>query len=97
MSSARRTKLSPDAEAIRARLNAAYDFDDAQVLILNSALECFDRMQAARAVIEAEGMTFPDSRGNPRVRPEVLIERDARSLLLKHWKQLGLDLEPLTR
>ena len=45
-------------------------------------------------VVEAQGMSFGDAKGMIRTRPEVNIERDARTSFLRSMVQLRLNLEP---
>ena len=50
-------------------------------------------LDAARKVLDAEGVTYTDRFGAPRARPEVGIERDSRLAFLRALRELGLDLE----
>jgi hypothetical protein len=73
----------------------AWEFDENGLTLLESALVCLDRAEAARAVVEREGLTVTDRHGCLRPHPAVAIERDFRGLFLRKVKSLGLDLEPL--
>lgn len=69
--------------------------DDAGHLILQTALEAFDRLQQAKRHITKHGATFTDRFGQMRPNPSITIERDARAGMLAALKALNLDLEPL--
>ncbi len=71
--------------------------DEAGLLVLETALLAFDRMEAARKLIDAEGSVVKDRFGQPRAHPAVVIERDARSAMLTGLRQLNLDVEPARR
>jgi phage terminase small subunit len=72
---------------------AEWDLEAPARAILEQAAKTLDRLTEARSVLDVEGLTFPDARGNPRVRPEVTIERDARLALARLLRELGLDAE----
>jgi hypothetical protein len=61
--------------------------------ILISAGEAWDRGTAAREVIERDGATYLDRFGQPKMRPEVLIERDMKSLFARLIRELDLDIQ----
>lgn len=69
--------------------------DDASLIILESALEAFDRMRQAQALLAEEGLVVKDRFGQDKAHPAAAIERDAKGTMLRHIKALGLDLEPL--
>jgi phage terminase small subunit len=69
--------------------------DDAGLLLLQTALEAYDRMKSAAAQIEADGETIKDRFGQLKPHPLLPTERDARAQMLAALKQLNLDLEPL--
>jgi phage terminase small subunit len=48
-----------------------------QLHLLRLAAEAYDRSQAARAVLDKEGVTYLDRFGQPKARPETIVERDA--------------------
>lgn len=69
--------------------------DDAAQLVLQTALESFDRMRGAQKLIADRGAVFEDRFGQLRPNPATTIERDARAALLAGLKALHLDVEPL--
>lgn len=71
---------------------ADYDLDEHHVRLLTLAAEAWDRSQEARAAL-ADGTTFVDRFGQPRARPEVAIERDARIAFARLLRELDLDAE----
>ncbi len=88
--------LSPAAAGWWERLRKEYALDDeAALLLLETALVAFDRMTAARELIEAEGLTFRDRWGQVKGHPATTIERDSRAGMLAALKALNLDIEPL--
>jgi phage terminase small subunit len=62
-----------------------------EVIFLNACLS-FDRAEAARKLLQENGLTYTDRFGQPRARPEISIERDNRLLFAKLIKQLNLYL-----
>lgn len=71
---------------------AAYDLESHHLKLLRLAAEAWDRTQMAREVIDREGLTFTDSGGFPKPRPEVAIERDARIGFARLIRELRLDV-----
>jgi phage terminase small subunit len=62
-----------------------------EAIFLNACLS-FDRAEAARKVLQQEGLTFNDRWGCPKARPEIAIEHDNRVVFAKLIKQLNLYL-----
>jgi P27 family predicted phage terminase small subunit len=71
-----------------------YELEPHHVRLLTLACEAWDRCQDARAVIDEHGLTFEDRFGQPKERPEVAIERDARIAFARLVRELDLDTEP---
>ncbi len=63
--------------------------------ILTLAGEAWDRSAQARRVLERDGLVFLDRFGQPRPRPEVMIEKEAKVLFAKLLKELRIDEEIL--
>jgi hypothetical protein len=61
--------------------------------ILLNACEAWDRGEEARLIVDREGQTYNDRFGQPKLRPEVLVERDCKALFAKLVRELDLDLE----
>ena len=87
--------LSRRAKRWWARLNETWSFDDGGLLILQAALESFDRMTQSQAILREEGPIVTDRFGQKKMHPSILVERDSRAAMLSALKQLHLDLEPL--
>ncbi len=62
--------------------------------LLTIAAESWDRLTAAREIIDRDGMTFLDRLGHPRPHPEIAIERDCKISFMRALRELDLDLEP---
>jgi P27 family predicted phage terminase small subunit len=88
-------KLSREAKAWWRKVVAGWDLDDACLLILESALEAFDRMRQAQDLLAKEGIVVKDRFKQLKQHPATMVERDAKATLLRNIKALGLDLEPL--
>lgn len=72
-----------------------YDLEPHQLRLLQSAAEAWDRMQQARRALDEHGsLTFTGANGEPKTRPEVAIERDARVAYARLVRELDLDAEP---
>ncbi len=71
---------------------AEYELDAHHVRLLTLACEAWDRGQEARKILDKEGLTFLDFRGQPKLRPEASVERDSRIGFARLVRELGLDL-----
>jgi len=69
--------------------------DSAGLLLLETALQAFDRMNQARDLITKHGAVTLDRFGQLRPNPATTIERDSRAAMLAGLKALNLDIEPL--
>ena len=61
--------------------------------LLVLAAESWDRSEGARKVIDEQGAVYFDRFGQPKMRPECLIERDAKATFSRLLRELDLDLE----
>ena len=64
-------------------------------LILQTALESFDRMRRAQKLLKSDKEVILDRFGQKKAHPATIIERDAKSAMLNALRMLNLDLEPL--
>lgn len=84
--------LSAPARALWRAILADYALEAHHLATLTKALEAFDRCEAARAIVDRDGLTV-DGRYGPRPNPAVAIERDSREAFLRGLRGLHLDLE----
>jgi hypothetical protein len=61
--------------------------------LLLLAAQHFDRAQNARLVIQRDGAVYSDRFGCPKVRPEILIEKDSSICFARLLRELALDVE----
>lgn len=88
--------LSAEARDWWHRITTEYSLDDdAGRLLLQTALEAFDRMRECQRQIEQDGLCIRGSTRQQRSHPLLQVERDSRSQMLQALKSLNLDLEPL--
>lgn len=87
--------LSREAKGWWNRLLEEYDLADECLLLLESALEAFDRMREAQVLLKAEGLVVKDRFDQSRPHPAAAIEVAAKGVMLRNIKALGLDLEPI--
>jgi phage terminase small subunit len=73
---------------------ADFDLEPHHRRLLTLAAEAWDRGQAAREIVDRDGMTYDDRFGQPKARPEIAIERDSRIGFARLIRELGLDVEP---
>jgi P27 family predicted phage terminase small subunit len=76
-----------------AQVSEAYDLESHHLRILQAAAEAWDRAQAARELVTAEGLVVTSRLGERKPHPAVAIERDARAAFLRATRELGLDLD----
>lgn len=67
-----------------------FEFSAPELALLEEAALCLDRLEQARAVIDRDGLTYLDPKRGPRMRPEVVIERDCRAAFARLCKQLEI-------
>lgn len=83
--------LSLYARELWQRLLNDYHLDDAAGLALvRAACESFDRAEAARATVAAEGAIVRDRFGQARAHPAITVERDARAQLVAAVRAMRL-------
>ena len=87
--------LTREAQKWWRRINEGWTLDDPGLLILESALEAFDRMKQAQAVLKQDGIITQDRFGQDRQHPATKVERSARDSMIRSLKALNLDIEPL--
>jgi P27 family predicted phage terminase small subunit len=88
--------LSKEAKSWWRKLCAEYDLSDAAAkILLETALSAFDRWQGARKILAREGAVVRDRFGQRQAHPALAIERDSKGTMLRAFKSLNLDLEPL--
>ena len=74
---------------------AEYSIDDAAGLaLLNQAAQALDRADAARTLLEAEGLVVRDRFDQPKPHPASVIVRDAEASFRSALRDLRLDVEP---
>jgi phage terminase small subunit len=71
-----------------------YALEAHHLRLLQLAAEAWDRCAQARAVLDAQGLTFETRFGAPMPRPEIAIERDSRLAFARLLRELDLDVEP---
>ena len=78
------------------KLRAEWGIEDhAGRFLLARAMECWDRLREAQALIAQEGLLKADRFGALRPHPATQIEKEARAHLLQCLKSLSLDLDSL--
>jgi phage terminase small subunit len=87
--------LRQETQAWWASVVAAYEFQPHEYRSLLVACEAWDRKEQAREAISQHGLSYIDEKGMVRARPEVAIERDARTAFLRAVRELRLgEVEP---
>jgi len=87
--------LSTAAKDWWKRLVSQYELDDdAGRLLLETAMQAFDRMRECQAAIERDGPMVRDRFDQRKAHPLLPAERDARAQMLAALKALNLDVEP---
>jgi phage terminase small subunit len=85
--------LSPSAADWWRTTVETYVLQEHHLRLLQLACEAWDRAQAARALLEEEGLTVHGQKG-PRPHPAVAIEHGARLACARLIRELDLDTEP---
>jgi phage terminase small subunit len=70
---------------------ADFMLDDSGVKLLTKCAEAHDRSEEARELLAKHGLTYVDSKGSPRARPECAIERDSRIAFCRLLRDLDIN------
>jgi P27 family predicted phage terminase small subunit len=81
--------LSSESKKTYRRVAEEYDLTPDAEMLLRAALENWDRAQAARELVTAEGLV----QGGKR-HPAIDVEKQAYGLFQRFMRQLGLDILP---
>ncbi len=68
--------------------------DPAGIALLNQAAQALDRADAARTLLDAEGLVVRDRFDQPKPHPASVIVRDAEASFRSALRDLRLDVEP---
>jgi phage terminase small subunit len=86
---------SKEAKSWWKKLSSDFELEDAAAeLLLATALESFDQMRAAEAILAKEGWVVEDRWGQDRAHPASLQVRDCKNAMLKALRALNLDAIP---
>lgn len=86
--------LSAEARGWWRHLVTEYGIQDkAGLLLIQTALEAFDRLRECQTAIKHDGQMILDRFGQRRAHPLLPAERDARAQMLQALKALNLDIE----
>jgi P27 family predicted phage terminase small subunit len=87
--------LSPEARQWWKKLTNEYEMDDqAGLLLLRTAMEAFDDMRKAQAILDRDGLVIEDRFGQKRAHPLSATLRDSRTAMMRALKSLNLDIVP---
>jgi P27 family predicted phage terminase small subunit len=83
--------LQPATAAWWLKTAEFFELEPSQCRVLTCAASAWDRMEAARQILSAEGLVIKDKLGTPKQHPAVAIERDSRQAFLRCLRDLNLD------
>ena len=69
-----------------------YELESHHIRLLTAAAEAWDTMQAARRIVQKEGLTYVSKAGEPKRHPAVGIEQDSRIAFARLLRELALDV-----
>jgi hypothetical protein len=81
--------LKPETEKWFHAVCQRFALESHQKRLLAAAGAEWDRAEQARAIVDALGMTFTDTKGHPRPRPEISIERNSRIAFCRLLREVG--------
>lgn len=88
-------KNTKEGKKLKKSILAEFEISDRGGLeILDRAVESFNRMREAEAIIDKEGLTVVNRFGEAKEHPVLNTERKARAQFLLAIKQLNLDVLP---
>ena len=87
--------LSREAKNWWRKINGEWELGADALLLLRGSLESFDRCEQARKLLDKDGLVVLDRFGQQKAHPAASIERDSRLQMVRCWRALNLDVEPL--
>jgi phage terminase small subunit len=84
--------LSKEARVWWQTIQSEWNLDSTGILYLNTAMESYDLMKQAQAILDREGLVITDRFKVQRQHPATLILRDAKNQMLKNLEALHLDI-----
>ncbi|MCK4537384.1 MAG: P27 family phage terminase small subunit [Candidatus Krumholzibacteria bacterium] len=88
------TGLSAGSKGIWKALVKEWVLDRSNLVLLQTALEAYDRMIQAKRQVDKDGITVKSPSGLVRPHPALKIEKEAGSRFLQAFKMIGFNLEP---
>jgi P27 family predicted phage terminase small subunit len=87
--------LSKEAKTLWRRLHEDWVIGESgSIAILITGLESFDRCQAARKILDRDGLTIKDKFDQVKVHPLCAVARDAEAAFRAALRQIGIDKSP---
>jgi len=83
--------LSRSAKRWWRAVSDTFELENHDFLRLQACCEAWDRLQAARVILDEHGVFYTDRFGQPRSHPAVALERDSRTGFLRALREMGLD------
>ena len=88
--------LSAEGKKLWLRIREEYGINDATgETYLATGCRLFARMREAQKILKREGLTVKGRYGQPLPHPLVKVELDASAAMIRAFKSLNLDVEPL--
>lgn len=88
--------LSTEAKRKWKALQTEYGIaDEAGLTYLTTGCRFFDRMRGAQTLLDKEGSVITDRFGQSKPHPATVVERDAAASMIRAFRALNLDIEPL--
>jgi len=84
--------LKPATKKWYIHVTENYELEQHHIRLLTLAAQAWDQAEAARVALAKHGLTYEDRFGCPHPRPEVAIERDARTGFARLIRELDLDI-----
>lgn len=86
-------KLTGRAADLWQSVQARWELSEPAIELLRCACEAMQRAAEAATEVSAEGATYRDRWGQPRVHPAAKLEIDHRAQAARHLQSLGVTLE----
>ena len=87
------THLSKETREWWRKIEKSWTLDDAAYILLKTALEAYDEMHQAKAILKKEGVTIK-TKTNIKKHPALEMLKVARSQFLASWRMLNFGIEP---